>query len=287
MMRAVFAVQAPTLLNRFARSTSWRLEVARLGDADFAETSLLSVPRWDGNTAGVGVVVVCSPLQLGTARRTFPRAKVVWAQHNGRDTCRDQLKADGFLCMSQRCTECVKAFGLPTAVIRPHYAPEPLWAWDSSPVWTLRSRPKQRAQEASIRMRTVASLAGASDRWEVYGQDQPLGFATPEVRLTLMRSACYLSAMPLWAGFGLSEHECFANGVPVIGSRWGDSHKMDPAYCLDDSLETMAGFLRTCLDDQKQAEAWSAMGLQYIAEEFTMRHMNEDVEHALQTWGAK
>jgi hypothetical protein len=61
---------------------------------------------------------------------------------------------------------------------------------------------------------------------------------------------------------------------------------MDPAYCLDDSLEKMAEFLKTCLADPVQANTWSAMGLQYIADEFTLQHMDDDITHALSTWGA-
>lgn len=287
--RVVAAIQAPTLLNILSKSPAWKLEAADLGDAKgLDEASLLRVPRWDGRAEGVCMVLVCTPLHLENARSLFPKAKHVWCAHNGR---KDILALPGsrlmhYLTFSHRNRAMVMAH-VPEAsvsVISPAYTPRRVWSWTNALSWTLRNRPKTRRPDVDTAIARILEDAGI-DNHRVFGQDQPLGFATPEIRTTLLcRSSAYLSPLPPWAGFGLAEHEAMAAGCPLVGLRdWGD-FMAEPYELLGLCKTTVeaANALALCRADKHYADAVGESGTAYVAARCTADRMDRSIVETIE-----
>jgi hypothetical protein len=196
--RVVFALQAPTLLNILVLSKKWRLEVAKLEDCDgLAEAALLNAERWDGRKAGVEHVFVCTPAQVVSVRRLFPKAKLWWVLHTGLSSLRTPRGACNVLVFSNAVAALHKNRNsrLKASVVVPAYAPDPFWSWSQDYSWTLKNHPASRNQEALQRILNARDAAGV--RHDFFGQDWPNGSATPE-KLRELRSQCsaYLSALP-------------------------------------------------------------------------------------------
>lgn len=106
-------------------------------------------------------------------------------------------------------------------------------------------------------------------------------------KLHELRSHCstYLSALPKEAGFGLTEHENLAAGVPVIGSRWGDmDSEMSAGYwCLHDRHANQVSALKQLAVDHDAAKQVSERGLDFIAEQRTPQRMEESIQQLLDT----
>jgi hypothetical protein len=248
MPRVLFAHQAPTLIDNVAASPLWDVSVVDLGDsAGFDERKLLNTKP--GTTAGADWVFVCSPEQLRQARG-IRGVKVCWVLHNGKEAPVKTLLKSGAVhriaCMSQRNADQIRAwFGtsVPISVLRPSYEPAMTWEWIANVSWTIKSRPWARDQRALELVHRVIREARAFDhRW--YGQGQPNGFIMPGEKAALMRCcSCYVSCLPEWAGFGLTEHECMAAGVPVVGSRWGDTTRMTSQGMLHDDISVQIEYL--------------------------------------------
>lgn len=292
--RVVWAMQAPTLLNQLARATSWRVEVANLGDAGgLSEVQLSQAPRWDGRPAGVTHVVVCTPLQWRRARSMFPSARLVWALHCGKP----ELLPPAELARQEPAPPLLMAFSYRVAamqeahvgwqidrfvhVVVPPYEPAPVWRPRRWAAWALINRPESRPKNRLTRIQRVAELARLE--LHVFGQNTPGGFLGPAERLAwLSSSTAYVSALRHYAGFGLSEHECFAAGVPVIGSRWGDMPlEMPDAYGLSDDLRQLGARLRTFHEHPGEAQRCSEIGLQFIRDHRQLERTNRDVERLL------
>lgn len=280
-MRVVFAIQAPTLLNRLARSKHWQLEVADLGDAAVAERALLTAPRY--HSGAVDAVFVTTPAQLWAARFRWPAARLVWCAHNGRpEVVAAEGKSLPLLTFSRRTAALHHAANpqVRIAAVRPFYEPEPIWKWEPNKAWLMLSRPKTRQPDLPEANRYVLERSGV--RCLFYGEGQPDGFLE-DPRLVMRSCSAYLSALPHWAGFGLSQHECFARGVPVVCSRWGDSvEEISPSYrSLDDDLDVQATQLKVLSAYEGIGKQASQLGLTYIAERRTLANMDLEVERAL------
>jgi len=270
-MKVLFAYQAPTLIDNLAACDLWDATVVDLGDSTgFDERKLLRTPRCV-SSSGAGWVFVCTPLQLQNAQLLAAYGtKICWVMHNGKmnHDLRSDLrphKVHRIACMSQRNAEQVEQWlgsDVPIFVLRPAYEPDAKWKrWTKDVSWTVKSRPWARDRQALDTLYAVIKNAGAFDhRW--YGQGQPNGFLLPGEKAKLLEAcSCYVSCLPFWAGFGLTEHECMAAGVPVIGSLWGDTClRRSEDWLLDDSIENQTRFLwetreRSLLDHVHMCEA--------------------------------
>jgi hypothetical protein len=279
---AVFGFQAPTLLSIFASCPVWDVRIGRLGDdVGCDEIQLLDVEQWD--TGAADVFFVTSPMQMASALRLkSPKAKVVWVQHNGRlsfDPSFLDNPIDAVLCMSDRNARQIEAYKArpPVFSVHPAYTFNPVWAWKPEASWTVKSRPWARDQAALEDLYSVIREAHAYDHaW--YGQGQPRGFLSHVGKQALLRScSCYVSCLPEWAGFGLTEHECMAAGVPVVGSRWGDTQQMganayldDDRWCQVEALKRLRASPASQADLDAQAE--------YIRSWCSPARMREDIE---------
>ncbi|NIR30146.1 MAG: glycosyltransferase, partial [Gammaproteobacteria bacterium] len=225
--RVVWAMAAPTLANQLARSQQWQLEVADLGDAaTLAEASLCKVRRFEHGR--VHAVVVCTKKQYDAATALFRRAHIIWALHSGMEELlppRDVAVA-ALLAFSHRVGALMQGrlgwrTRLPMHVVVPAYVPRPKWRYRTDAAWAMLNRPQTRPAASVGRLRRVAALA---DRpVTLYGQDTPGGFLDAAHRDALLASCTtYVSPLPHYAGFGLSQHECLAAGTPLVGTRWGD-----------------------------------------------------------------
>lgn len=286
-VRVVFALQAPTLLNILARSKKWRLEVAKLEDCDgLAEAELLNTERWDGRAAGVEHVFVCTPSQAMHSKIRFSKAKIWWVLHTGMSSLETPRGACNVLTFSDSVAALHKARNplLRTSVIVPAYKPDPIWSWAPNYAWTLKNRPVTRNQEALQLILNARDGAGVEH--DFFGQDWPNGFANPS-KLRELRSQCsaYLSALPKEAGFGLTEHENFAMGVPVVGSRWGDMDSEMPAdyWCMRDNPEDQIAALQRLAVDRTAAEHVSRLGTDFICTARSQQRMEESIERLLAT----
>jgi hypothetical protein len=282
-MRVVFAIQAPTLLNRLALSKHWTLEVADLGDSALAERARLTVPRYESGE--VHAVFVATPDHLLRARERWPQSKHVWCAHNGRADIVAEIGLGLPILTFSRRTAALQQAAQPrvkVAAIRPCYTPNPIWSWERDKFWYMLSRPETRRNELPAANRYVLERSGV--RCVAYGENQPGGFLTDPSEL--MRSCSgYLSSLQYSSGFGLAQHECFAAGVPLVCSRWGDSvEEISPDYSsLHDDLDAQAAALTRLATDEAFAKAMSELGLQYIAERRTQSVMDLEVEQALAT----
>lgn len=282
--RAVFALQSPTLLNILAKSDAWQMEVAFLGDHPGREADLLEVPYYQSGR--VDHVFVCSPEHWRRAQKEFPAAKLWWLIHNGLpDIIPEDIEPERAVALSYRVRWAQRAVRpeLPIGVIVPAYEPKPVWGWGMQS-WTMISRPKTRHPDHLQRVGRVRDLSGVPH--VLYGEDEPGGFLHPEDQVKL-KGACssYLSALPEWSGFGLAEHECFASGVPVVGSRWGDQDWEMPTeyFALADSLEEQANALSVLCNCRKEGKLLSEMGLDFISDKRNLRQMSQRIRRVLET----
>ena len=80
-------------------------------------------------------------------------------------------------------------------------------------------------------------------------------------------------------GFGLAEHECFAAGVPVVSSRWGDMDQEMPTdyWALNDSIEAQQEALRRLVRDREPAERLAEIGMDFIRTYRTQERMDAEI----------
>jgi hypothetical protein len=282
----VFALQSPTLLNILACSSAWSLTRLDMGDASFAEAPLCQVPCTKPG-ATPSIVFVCSPAHWETAGRLFPKAQRVWVLHTGQpELIPDFEGICEVLVFHGRIARIVKEARpeLRCHVVVPWYETAPVWSWAADLTWTVRSRPSTRPLSYPYLTRVADHFADH----RIYGEDQPLGFLGPEAKLGLLRSCSgYLSALPTWVGIGLTEHECLAAGVPIVGSRWADMpENMPPEYtCLDDEPDRQVEALRRLRSDRAYAMEMSTIGLEFIRQHRSKATMDQQIAAMLQEIG--
>ena len=280
----LWAQQAPTLLNVLSRTSKWRVEVADFGDAgNLTESRLMDVPRYSGGRPEA--VFVCTPDQIHRAWQSFPSAKVrvIWVCHNGK---RDLIPADvephvtETLCFSRRVAALQRRSGVREHVIVPAYRARLQYRWEPNKLWAMLNRPKTRSGEHERDILEVAKASGIP--MTVYGQDQEAGFLDDKAEVYGGCSG-YVSSLPEWAGFGLSEHECFAAGVPVIGNvRWGDMVEELPHYGgLRSTLAHQVEAARRVSTDRAFAEELSERGLAFIERHRSQQRMDDGIEELL------
>lgn len=284
----VWAFQAPTLLNLYAKTTTWRVEVADLGDsggASIAENRLLKAPLYQSGSPKL--VFVCSPRQCVTARQQFPGSRLIWVLHNGQQDRLPpkHLGVKEVVALSNHVASMHRGHSdgtLYVHVLVPAYDANPRYEWASGRVWTTTSRPKHRRPD---RMRITREIEAASGiNVTVYGQDQPAGFLTPTAKEGLFRGCtAYMSCLPDWAGFGLAEHECFAAGVPVIGNvRWGDmAEEMLDYEGFGISIKDQAEMLKRVNESPDFATKLSERGIEFVERCRTRARMDHDIEAIL------
>jgi hypothetical protein len=283
-MNVVFAVQSPTLLNILASSAKWNLLAMDLGDCgDLQEASLAKYKFWSGER-DVKHVFVHSPQARVNARRRFPEAKLWWVLHTGSPDLATPVGAVNALVFSRSMKRIHSARNpqLRTSVVTPHYDAAPVWQWSQGVAWAMRNRPTTRSQEALKSLLHVADSVGES--FTCYGQGWPAGFVDDARRAALQAScSAYVSALPKWAGFGLAEHECFAAGVPVVSSRWGDMDEEMPAeyWALHDDQDVQREALRRLVRDKDGAETLSRVGVDFIRSYRTKDRMDGEIEALL------
>lgn len=285
-MNVVVAHQSPTLFNILARSSAWHMWMSPMGDHEgLAESDLCEVPTWvRERDPRPDLVMVCSPAQLDTAERMFPNAKKLWVIHNGRD--RGLLPYDhetrvvGAVAFSRKVCWLQGDRRVPVYFISPAYEARPVWTWEANRLWMMRNRPKVRFDDLD----SVISAVCRGLYFEVWGQDQQLGFASAHARVELMgRCSAYMAGLDRAAGFGLAQHECFAAGVPVIGGWWGDlEYEMSSRYwgLRHDLYEMSRAALRVTVDEAGATEL-SQLGLEYIRRYRTVERMDETVNDML------
>lgn len=278
----VWAHQAPTLLNVLAQSDKWRLETTDLGDSGgLAESRLLDVPTYQGGRPRI--VFVCSPDQFGRATHYFNYCRIIWVLHNGK---RDLIPSDmehyvtEALTFSHHVAELQDRDRVLTHVIVPAYRPNLQYRWSPNKLWAMINRPKTRSGEHERDVLAVQRLSGKP--MTVFGQDQKAGFIDDK---SAVYGDCsgYVSALPDWAGFGLSEHECFAAGVPVIGNvGWGDMRQEMPDYeGLRGTVEEQAEAASRVATDSDFAASLSRRGIEFIEQYRSQERMDEDIESIL------
>lgn len=286
----VAAYQSPTLFNILAESSSWDLKMAPLGDhAGLAELAQMTAPVWTEHDRAPEVVIVCSPAHLAAAREKWPRARYVWAVHNGYERWllppEHEPSVAGAVCFSEK-VRWVQQAGRSARFffVSPAYQVRPEWSWRPNCLWTLRNRPQTKTEDIN------ALLAVMTDglAWQVYGQDQQLGVADAE-RKAALRASCsaYVSVAPRCAGFGLAEHEAFAAGVPVIGGWWGDlANELPHSYWgLQHDLYRMRDAARSVCEDEHGATELSRLGMEYIRSYRTRARMDESIAALLAAIG--
>lgn len=292
--RIVWALQAPTLVNRLAQSTRWRCEVADFGDAGkLAEAALNNVSKWRGTQRLVTHVAVCTAAQWRRARHALSKPRLVWVLHSGKEELLPPPEVLArepteplYLAFSHRVAAMQEAhLGWDTErrvhVIVPPYDPDPIWQHTHGRAWAMVNRPETRPKNRFSRVQAVC--ARAKTELFLFGQNTERGFLTPDERLAwLKRCTAYISVLRRHAGFGLSEHECMAAGVPVIGSLWGDMALEMPAeYGLSDDLDRLGDWLRQLDDDAHTAAEVSEIGLQFIEDKRSIARTDTEVERLL------
>lgn len=295
----VAALQSPHLLNNWAEARDWHLYYDLLGDHDgLAETKDIQLPYFDQSgihPEKVRAVLVTSPLQLETARSRYPNARVFWVVHTGYflDVLPKEHaeSIDGIITLT-RTVQRIQLEHKPQLmkksnyVIAPYYRPETSWEWTPNLLWTIRSRAGSRMPASKQRFDFVIAgirkrVTGSSNlKLLFFGQDAPDGYISEKGKRALWRqSSAYISALPIDAGFGLAEHEAMAHGVPIVGSRWGDiDDEMSPDYpSLVTAEEDMVEVAINLAHDRQLAEKASRLGLDYIRNCRSKKHMNSQV----------
>jgi hypothetical protein len=318
----VAALQAPTLLNLWARSTRWHLRVFG-GPDDLAEAALLDVPAY---TIGDPVaVLVCHAPQLAQAAKLWPKAKLVWVAHNCQNVS-DDPRIHGHVALntviSRRAQEHAEALGHPASswfVITPAYMPIRRHRWKRDVLWTMQSRPDSpshpdpnRAADQRILDQCLARCAPTevayalgdptlgtrerafcsprselASRHTLYGQDQPAGFLDRAGQDRLI-AACsgYLSCLRPSAGFGLAQHEMLAAGVPLIANTWaGVADDGGSLGGVRDSLDEVAQLADLICTDSLAASRIGEAGLDFISAKRNQEQMDRGIE-AFLNWAA-
>lgn len=282
----VAALQSPHLLNIWAKSDGWNLHYDLLGDhGGLHEAAYLNVPSVADSALHpdqVEAVLVTSPLQLENARNKYIKSQIFWVLHTGYflellpSEC--AIRIDGIIALT------VSVLNLhlkhnqylmrkPSFVIPPFYDARANWQWCPKMLWTIRSRPSTRMAISRTRFSNVINGIKAKTaqdnefRLFFFGQDAPDGYL-PELGKQMLYSSCsaYISALPESAGFGLAEHEAMANGVPIVGSRWGDiSREIHAGYpSLVSDEDDMIRLAIELTRNKELARKASQMGLEYI-----------------------
>lgn len=287
--KVVWAEQSPTLLNILARSDKWDLQVADLGDTGFAECQLLQAPWWDGLTLDVELVFAASPDHIARARETFPLAKIVQVAHQGYyHRLPDPDDAERVLCFNaanaQQLSERLRLSSIRTII--PHFEADCVWGWKENLTWTALSRPHTRHPMASAGVLEVLHYAGKAVKHTWHGEGQDGGFLDrANLQAKHRHCSCYLSVLPPKSGMGMTEHECMAAGVPIVGATWGCSPLGNDGGLFDFwDFQGMVGKLQDCLHDPDTANDCSQVGLDYISDNHTLERMNQSIDLAIMSW---
>lgn len=283
----VAAIQSPTLLNVLATSPAWSLTAYPLGDHEkLAETAAMRLPIWSEADRPPKIVLACSPAHLFNARAKWPKARIVWVVHNGRERwllpAEHEAAVAGAICFSERLQWLCQAGRRPAFhFISPAYEARNEWTWAANRLWTMRSRPDARGDDRENLIAAITQGVAHS----FYGQDQPAGFADAATARALRgRCSAYISALDRSAGFGLAEHEALAAGVPIIGGWWGDMEEEMPSgyWGLQHGPRKMHDAARRVASDESAAKELSALGLEYIVKHRSLARMNETINTFLQ-----
>lgn len=287
--KVVWALQAPTLLNRLAASSLWDLQVLEMDGANVSEKSLMDVKPWDGVAVDVDLVFVCTPGQVQMARSGFPTAKIVQVAHQGyRRRVADPKSADRILCFSKANARQLSPHFPKShiATVLPFFEPAPKWGWRPNLGWTALSRPWTRHPVAASGVRQILFLSQKMQHHQWNGEGQGGGFLNQARMEARLRScSCYLTVLPPKSGFGLTEHECMEAGVPLVGARWGDLADPDAqGLALYDYWEDeqIANAFDIMLSDARPARIASQAGLDYIATSRTKRAMDLTIQMAIE-----
>lgn len=292
-------MQSPTLLNNLAQSKAWQIEVTNCGGMSAVkEQVLLNFPRdvfdamnggkpiwWKGETKGVAMFWACAPDHVRFAREHLPGVPIVWVVHSGGPGYLPKDASDlplvGFNTGVLRSAK-LEGHGASYHLISPAYTLDPIWSWWPRFTWTIKSRIWDRRPQDLDDLKLAVRDAGQA-RHTLYGEGAPGGFLSPEQARSMGRAcAGYLAALRDWSGFGLSEHERMAQGVPVISRWWGDMHDEAPSH--RGMVETLAGlvlFHDQLAMDETFARKVSEDGLDYIARCRTLESLNESAERLL------
>lgn len=285
--RVVFAIQSPTLLNILATSERWRLEVADFGDAKFAELDQLQAPRWDGRKEGVELVFVCSPEHRRQAREALPGVRQVVVSHQGYLEKVLPIEEDtaGVLTFSTRNARQLGRFAsrfVYPSVIQPAYEPKPRWQWVPRIIWTAMSRLNTRRSVSWAGIDSAFKEASVPYRW--FGEGQPDGYLPAGARDALIGTcSAHVAVYPPASGFGLTPHECWAAGCPVVGASWGDIENIPGLYDYFDSYAIGQEIDRVATDERRAVEL-SEAGLEYITKGCSRLRMILSIERALDDW---
>jgi hypothetical protein len=181
-------------------------------------------------------------------------------------------------------------------VILPHFKPAPRWKWCGGDIWTVLSRPETRHPMATAGVLEIVYLLNNPaivHTW--YGQHQSGGFLN-QAEMIARQSACsaYLTMLPPQSGVGLTEHECMAAGVPLVGAEWGDIGPApmdgDPMLLRPPSLFQFWNFdaiteeATRLMRDREHAHRSSEGSLAYVANNCAMDTMDFSIERLLQEW---
>jgi len=280
----LWAIQSPTLLNRLVSPTVWDLQVADMGDSTgFKEIDLLKAPPWDGFRSDVEWVFVCSPSQHAWALENVPAARIVQVLHQGyRFRAPVGNRLDRAVVFSLANLRQQKTWFPSAAIARlcPSFHVDPVWQWRPMDTWTVLSRPSQRHPMASAGVQEILHLLGPSKpKHTWFGQEQPGGFLNAAQLEAKHRScSCYLSMLPPASGMGLSEHECMARGVPVVGSMPDVTAQNIRNFW---EFESIKDDVLRCCEDEGYACLSSHSGLQYIQEHCSDSHRDASIREML------
>lgn len=281
--RVVWALQSPGLINALMPSNRWTIEVANLGDADdFFESTILRAPRWNGLSQGVSYVFICSPLQFERARASFPGAKIVQVAHQGyRNRVPVPDSGCPIVCFSKRnLLDLGRWHAGPIYVLTPAFDVQRTWTWKPNDAWTVCSRAAIRPPMACAGVQEIVyRQPSISHKW--YGQDNEGGFlGLDAMAAKRAKCSCYLTMLPPGSGIGLTEHECMAAGVPVVGAMHGASgdwltHAALHAFFEFDSI---CNDIKVLCQRKSSAMHASDEGVQYIAEHHCRSRLDESIE---------
>lgn len=284
--KVVWAIQSPGLLNALSLSSKWDLQVADLGDATgFDELRNLRVPVWNGLVDGVSHVFVCSPLQFERATAIFPHAEIVQVAHQGyRNRVPVPTSNSHIVCFTEgNRVDLRQWYTRPIHVLTPAFEVSPTWTWMQNDAWSVMSRPSVRppmawAGVAEIKFRN----RNIKHRW--YGQDNEGGFlGLDQMAAKKSRCSCYLTMLPPSSGIGLTEHECMASGVPLVGAMLGacDEWLIHSGLGLFFDFDAISEDLQELCFSSSAAKLASQECLEYIERFHSQEKLDESVEKLL------